>query len=313
MKQIDSDSLQMFKSVSNTMNKNKLIWKDNQLVCDCVDKLNANILIINNAYKGLLETPSIITLKKKELRDKLNSLTFLVKEGLRIYYSLNNMTEDMQVFTFPITKFTRMPDANFYLDSLHISDKAEGLATQLAPIGITPAKIAKLKADLMVFYNLHPERDISIKTRANLVKLIPQKVKETKQMLKKNLDAVVPMYDDDANKSFIITYFLSRKIHAKPGRKKFYSVLIKGTIKDSETKEVLVDVSVEAGVKKKKVISGTDGFFSARIYNKDADVLIFILEGYETLIINIPKKQVNHEVIVNVELKKIVKIEELDI
>ena len=55
-----------------------------------------------------------------------------------------------------------MTDGDFHMEASHISERAEGLSVQLAPIGITPLKIAKLKENLQEFYNLLPQRDYLI-------------------------------------------------------------------------------------------------------------------------------------------------------
>ncbi len=308
MRQIDLSYYSMFRMVNDLMKRNKLIWKDNQLIVDCVDELDTNIKLISKASLGLQNKPSKVTFEKKEIRLTSNKQAFVIKEGLRLYYTMNDMNEEKLMFTFPISRFTKMTDGNFYMEASHIVERAETLSSQLIPIGVTPIKTADLKANLLKFYNKPPEREFTAKTHAALVKLIPAKVKETRLMLRDVLDALLLMYDDDTNHFFVSLYKRTRHRDAKPGRHKYYTVLVKGNVKDVETKLALSDVAVEVGVKKKKVISGEDGFYKVRIYTKDADTITFTKEGYETLTVNIPKKQVKHEVVVNVGMKKVVAV-----
>ena len=305
MRQIDSTYFKMFKLVKNTMAKNKPIWLLNQLIVDCVDLLNTNIDLITTASGELLDKPSYITIAKKDTRISINKQTFIIKEGLRLYYSMNGMTEDMQMFTYPVTKLIRMPDGDLYLEASHIVERAEKLSAQLIPIGITPEKTAKLKANLITFYNIPPIRKYKAKKLAINVKLIPKLVKETAFMLRNSLDALVAMYDEETNKQFVATYKNVRKRNAKPGRHKYYTLLVKGTVKDAETNDVLSEVTIEAGAKKKIVITDTEGYYNVRIYIKDADVITFTKEGYESLTIDIPKKYKDHEVEVNASLKRL--------
>ena len=305
MKLIDQSYLTMFKQVSTFMAKNKLTWQSNLIITNIVIQIDDNIAIINNADQGLQNKPSYITLVKKRLRKSLNKQAFIIKEGLRLYYSLNDMNEDMLMFTYPITKLMRMTDADFYVEASHISERAEALSAQLAPIGITAAKITTLKADLLSFYNKPPEREFTAKTNAAFVKLIPAKVKETRLLIRKQLDALIAMYDDEANHKFIVEYKTARKRNIKPGRHKYYTVLVKGRAIDAETKAVLTDVNIEVGTKKKKAITDTEGYYKVRIYIKDADTITFTKEGYEIITLNIPKKYTNHEVNVSASLNRL--------
>ena len=305
MRALNETYLRMFRVVSSTMEQNKPKWIQSQVIVNCVDKLDANIEILSKAFDLIQDKPTGYTKDKKILRKEIDSSTFLVKEGLRLYYRFNDMIEEMEIFVYPQSKLTRMTDSDLYLEATRVVERAEWLSTQLIPIGISLAKTAKLKSDLVKFYKLPTDREFLSKQISIAIKLIPVKTKETRLMLRDVLDPLIAMFEGEADKIFAAKYKLSRKLVAKPGRHKYYSVLIKGTIKDEYTEKPLSDVEIEAGGKKKKVISGIDGFYKVRIYNKDADKLIFTKEGYETLIIDLSSKQEHHELVVNVEMIKI--------
>ena len=302
MKQLDESSYQMFKAVRDFMNKNKLIWQQNLLIVGCMNDLETNITIIKNASQELMNEPKYITISKKSLRVESNELAFIIKEGLRLYYTINNMSEDMLTFTFPSSRFTLMTDGNFYMEATHIVELAETLSAGLIPIGVTPDKTAMLKGYLQEFRNKPPEREFLLQKRAKLVKLIPKKVKETNWMLKNKMDALVKMYNTKENKEFLSLYKDWRQRIEKPGRRKHYTVLVKGRAIDAETKAFLSEVNIEAGAKKKKVITDAEGLYKVKIYNKDADTITFTKEGYEILTLNIPKANKTHEASVNASL-----------
>jgi hypothetical protein len=285
------------------MNRHKSIWEQNQLIASHVDTLDSNIKIIDKAMQGMCNTPKSITVAKKSLRQELNQNAFIIKEALRLHYTLNSMTEDMQMMTFPISDFTRMTDANFYLKASHIGERADAVATELLVLGVSSAKIAKLKTDLQKFYSLPPEREFVAKTNASLVKLIPQKVKDTQLMLRNMLDALVSIYKDE-HSDFVISYKICRQRTERPGRKKHYALLIYGDLKDAATSLPLANVKVEAGEKKKPTNTNSNGCYTIKIYKKDANFITFSKEGYQSLTLEIPKEYDNHEVIVCGEMSK---------
>ena len=308
MKQIDTSYYKMFVLLSVIMNDNILIWQQNQLIVKCVNQLNANIKIISNASSELRNKPSYVTETKKDLRVDSNKLAFVIKEGLRLYYSINNMSEEMAMFTFPISRFKLMKDGDFYMEATHIVERAEILSNELIPIGVTPVKTAKLKENLQEFYKLPPQRDYLIKRRAKLVKLIPEKVKETRLILRNELDGLMLMYDSKEGLSFVSLYKNCRKRILRTGKHKHYTVLIKGKVKDAETATILVDVTIEAGFKKKKAITDAEGSYKVKIYKKDADTITFTKEGYESLTLNIPKPNKNHEASVIASLNRLLAV-----
>lgn len=305
MRKIDISYYYMFMMVREAMNKHKTIWVQNQLIASHVDTLDSNIKIIDKAMQGLSNTPKSITVAKKSLRQELNQNAFIIKEALRLHYTLNTMTEDRQMMTFPISDFTRMTDANFYLKASRIAERADAVATELLVLGVAPAKIAKLKVDLQKFYNLPPEREFVAKTNASLVKLIPQKVKETQLMLRNMLDALVSIYKDE-HPEFVISYIVSRQKTERPGRKNHYALKVYGDLTDAATSLPLADVKVEAGEKKKPTTTDSMGCYTIKIYKKDAKFITFSKEGYQSLTLEIPKEYDNHEVIVCGEMSKLV-------
>jgi len=305
MKQIDTSYYKMFKLLSIIMNNNILIWQQNLLIVSCINQLNTNIKIISDASQELMNKPSYVTITKKDIRADSNKLAFIIKEGLRLYYSINDMSEDMAMFSFPISRFKLMKDGDFYMEATHIVERAETLSNELIPIGVTPVKTAKLKENLQEFYNLPPQRDYLIKKRAKLVKLIPEKVKETRLMLRNELDGLILMYDSKEDHSFVGLYKDCRKRILKTGKHKHYTVLVKGRAIDAETKAFLNEVTIEAGAKKKKIFTDAEGLYKVKIYKKDADTIIFTKEGYERLTLKIPKPNKNHEASVNASLSRL--------
>jgi len=298
MRNIDLTYYYMFRSVNGCMTKNKLIWEQNQIITSYVNELDTNIHTIDEAETKRSNKASRITLEKKALRTSLNETTFIIKEALRLYYRLHSMTEEMQLLSYPISDLTKMTDANFYMESLHISEKAATLAADLKAIGISVEKITKHKDELQKFYFLQPERDIACKTQAEMVKLIPEKVKECRLMLRNIMDALVSMYKDE-HPDFVLEYKNSRQRQERPGRKKHYSVLVKGVVSDTATLQPLENVVVAAGKKNKQTTSDKNGNYQIKIYKKDADSITFSKEGYQNLTLSLPTEFEHHEVVID--------------
>ncbi|MEI6823219.1 MAG: hypothetical protein WCL51_14910 [Bacteroidota bacterium] len=120
------------------------------------------------------------------------------------------------------------------------------------------------------------------------MKLIPEKVNETRLMLRNELDGLMLMYDSKEDQSFVGLYKNCRKKILRTGKHKHYTVLVKGRVMDAEAKSFLSEVTIEAGVKKKKVITDVEGYYKVRIYIKDASIITFTIDGYESLMLDIP-------------------------
>ena len=140
------------------------------------------------------------------------------------------------------------------------------------------------------------------------MKLIPEKVNETRLMLRNELDGLMLMYDSKEDQSFVGLYKNCRKRILKTGKHKHYTVLVKGRVMDAEAKSFLNEVTIEAGFKKKKVITDAEGSYKVKIYKKDADTITFAKEGYESQTLNIPKPNKNHEASVIASLSRLLAV-----
>lgn len=301
MRKIDLTYYIMFELVNKIIQSNKVIWQSNPIITYHANQLATNINIISDARQITLNKPSNLTLEKKLLRTQLNQSVFLIKEALRLYYGLNNKTEEMQLLSYPISKLSRMTDSGFYFEASQLSFKAEAFTTEIAAIGITAAKIAKMKDDLQKFYQQIPKREYAEKNHAAMVKLIPEKINETRLMLRNVLDSLIMMYNDE-HPEFVNSYKNFRQRNERPGRKKHYSVLIQGNVKDLANLIPLENVSIEAGEKQKQTKTDKNGNYKIRIYKKDANFIKFSIEGYDSITVEIPKEYEKHEVEINCEL-----------
>ena len=312
MREFDDVYFRMFGVVRQILDENKLIWETNPIINDCYSLLDNNIKTLKNADVILMSRPTGITINKKSLRKELNLLTFLIKEALRLYYRINGMEEDMLLLTYPITKLQKMLEDTFYVDAISISKLSIELASEIAPFGITQIMIDKLKDGLTVISGLTPKRDKIWKKYATTVKQIPVIITETRLMLKNILDPLISIYQFDSPK-FCTIYKLSRRRILKPGKHKHYTVTIVGKLSETETTIGISDVIVMAGKKKKVVSTDIKGNYKIKIYIKDADTITFSHEGYETLILNIPKKYIKNQVTVNASLIPNIQIQNIDL
>jgi len=299
----DTVYFNMQNNVRHFMNKNKTIWTGNQIITDCMLTLDSNIKSIQNATKMLLRGKQDITGYKKSLRKELTPLVFMIKESLRLNYRINGSAEDMQVLIYPISKLKLMTENNFYVEACRISKLSIILATELVPLGITQDMIDRLKEGLEDFNELTPKKEKLSKKNTAFIKLIPIKLNETRIMFKEVLDAIISTYML-SSPEFYMGYKLSRRRILKPGKHRHYTVTINGKLTEKETSVAVSDVIVVAGKKKKTAISDIKGIYKIKIYIKDADLITFSRESYETVSLEIPSKHINHAVTVNASLVK---------
>ena len=311
MKIVEESYYKMFGNVSLFMKTNKPIWEQNTHIISCVNQLNGSIGLLKSARVNLLTKPKGFTMEKVVLRKKLNNEVFSIKEAQRLYYRLNNMSEEMLLLTYPLSTLLRKTEDTFYVEASHISETAFTLATQLASFGITQAKIVNLKNDLKRFYELPPQKEKLATTNSNIIKFIPVEIKKCRLMLKNELDGLISIYKNE-QKDFVSGYKLSRRRVNKTGKHKYYTVLVKGKLTETETSVALPDVIIVAGAKKKTTITDIKGNFKIRIYIKDAGTITFSHEGFHPLTIIIPTKYIKNEVIVNASLVKILQVKDIE-
>ena len=311
MKIVEESYYKMFGNVSLFMKTNKPIWEQNTHIISCVNQLNGSIGLLKSARVNLLTTPKGFTMEKVVLRKKLNDSVFSIKEAQRLYYRLNNMSEEMLLLTYPLSTLLRKTEDTFYVEASHISETAFTLATQLASFGITQAKIVNLKNDLKRFYELPPQKEKLATTNSNIIKFIPVEIKKCRLMLKNELDGLISIYKNE-QKDFVSGYKLSRRRVNKTGKHKYYTVLVKGKLSETETSIAISDVIIVAGAKKKTTITDIKGNFKIRIYIKDAGTITFSHEGFHPLTIIIPTKYIKNEVIVNASLVKILQVKDIE-
>ena len=311
MKIVEESYYKMFGNVSLFMKTNKPIWEQNTHIISCVNQLNGSIGLLKSARINLLTTPKGFTMEKVVLRKKLNDSVFSIKEAQRLYYRLNNMSEEMLLLTYPLSTLLRKTEDTFYVEASHISETAFTLATQLASFGITQAKIDDLKDDLKRFYELPPQKEKLATTNSNIIKFIPVEIKKCRLMLKNELDGLISIYKNE-QKDFVSGYKLSRRRVNKTGKHKYYTVLVKGKLSETETSIAISDVIIVAGAKKKTTITDIKGNFKIRIYIKDAGTITFSHEGFHPLTISIPTKYIKNEVIVNASLVKILQVKDIE-
>ena len=271
----------MFKMVSNVMHKNETIWNGNQIIVNCVAQLDNTIIDIDNTNEKLGKTTKIITVGKTSLRKSIANQAFLIKENQRLYYKMNNNIEEMQLLIYPITKINRMTDNDFYLEAIHIYEKAVVMATQLLSYSVTTAMIEKLKADLDIYFEITPERELQSQVNANLIKLLPVKIEECRLMLRNIMGTLVHNYKT-TNSEFVNAYDNSRIRHKRPGSHKHYTIVIKGKVTQINKTNPLAEVSISAGKQKKITTTDINGNYSIKIYTKDADTIIFTHPEFET-------------------------------
>jgi hypothetical protein len=306
MNEIYLPDYKMMNVVKVFLKTNEPIWTTNSVVNNCFNRLSTNIDLINHAKQMLMHSSQDITMPKQIMRNKLNISMFTIKESMRLYHQINGTNEEMLMLEYPISKLKKKTEDTFYVEACHISQRSLGLGALLFPLGITQLMLDTFETDLVEFNAFNPEREIFLEQKKAFVKIIPLKIKETKTMFRTELDSLIATFGNN-NQNFAHAYKIVRKSLKKTGPHKYYSVLIYGKLSNKTTSIAISDVVLVAGKKKKTAITDAKGNYKIRIYTKDADTITFSHKDFETLIIDIPKKQIKHQINLIVSLAPIIK------
>ena len=304
MKKLDSSYVQMYQLVDSILTSNKNIWINNSVISSYVDLLAENIKIIKDTSMQISLLPMGLTITKKKLRLELEDMAFMLKENLRMHFTINHKDDDAKLLDYPKSKLTRMTDDSFYAEIKHIGKIVMQMQTELLVFGIDAIYINNFVDKTDKWFAIKPEREKNINSKTKFVKLIPDKIKETNLLLKKFLDPLMLIYKDSAPE-FYDSYKRCRKRDEVAGRKNHYTVWITGIVNEAGSKLPVSGVSIVAGKKQKQCLSDEKGFFKIKIYKKDADIIRFTKENYIATETAIPKKIVKNEIKIRINMKKI--------
>ena len=302
MKKFELSYYRMFCLVELVLKQYKNIWETNQIISSYVNLLVNNISIISDSDPEFEGSAVVLTAAKKRTRSALEETAFMFKEYLRMHYTINHKDEEARLLDYPRSKLSRMTDDSFYYAIKHIGEHALQRKQEISVFGIETEKIINFGVELEDWFKIKPNREKIAKSRSNHIKMISNKTKETNQLLKKILDPLLMIYKDTAPE-FYKSYKVNRERKEIEGRKNRYTVWITGNVSDAGTKLPVSGVSIVAGKKQKQCLSDEKGFFSIKIYKKDADIIRFSKENFNTLELAIPKKIVKNEIKIKAAMK----------
>jgi hypothetical protein len=302
MKKSELSYYRMFCQVELILDKFKNIWESNQIITSYLGLLKNNISIISDSDPEFKGSAVNLTAAKKRTRSALEETAFMLKEFLRMHYTINHKDEEARLLDYPKSKLSRMTDDSFYYAIKHIGEHALMRQQEISVFGIEAEKIQKFGVDLEDWFKIKPNREKIAKSRANHIKMISSKTKETNLLLKRILDPLMLIYKDTATE-FYNSYIICRKRDEVAGRKNHYTVWITGIVSDADTKLPVSNVSIVAGKKQKQCLSDQKGNFRIKVYKKDADIIRFSIENYNTLEIAIPKKIIKNEIKIKAAMK----------
>lgn len=302
MKKFELSYYRMFCLVELVLKQYKNIWETNQIISSYVNLLVNNISIISDSDPEFEGSAVVLTAAKKRTRSALEETAFMFKEYLRMHYTINHKDEEARLLDYPKSKLSRMTDDSFYYAIKHIGEHALQRKQEISVFGIETEKIINFGVELEDWFKIKPNREKIAKSRSNHIKMISNKTKETNQLLKKILDPLMLIYKDTAPE-FYKSYKVNRERKEIEGRKNRYTVWITGVVCEAGTKLPVSEVSIVAGKKQKQCLSDEKGFFSIKIYKKDADIIRFSKENYNTLELAIPKKIIKNEIKIKAAMK----------
>ena len=302
MKKFELSYYRMFCLVELVLKQYKNIWETNQIISSYVNLLVNNISIISDSDPEFEGSAVVLTAAKKRTRSALEETAFMFKEYLRMHYTINHKDEEARLLDYPKSKLSRMTDDSFYYAIKHIGEHALQRKQEISVFGIETDKIQKFVVELEDWFKIKPNREKIAKSRSNHIKMISNKTKETNQLLKKILDPLMLIYKDTAPE-FYKSYKINRERKEIEGRKNRYTVWITGIVSEAGTKLPVSEVSIVAGKKQKQCLSDEKGFFSIKIYKKDADIIRFSKENYITQESAIQKKIVKNQIKIKAAMK----------
>ena len=302
MKKFELSYYRMFCLVELVLKQYKNIWETNQIISSYVNLLVNNISIISDSDPEFEGSAVVLTAAKKRTRSALEETAFMFKEYLRMHYTINHKDEEARLLDYPKSKLSRMTDDSFYYAIKHIGEHALQRKQEISVFGIETEKIINFGVELEDWFKIKPNREKIAKSRSNHIKMISNKTKETNQLLKKILDPLLMIYKDTAPE-FYKSYKINRERKEIEGRKNRYTVWITGIVSEAGTKLPVSEVSIVAGKKQKQCLSDEKGFFSIKIYKKDADIIRFSKENYITQESAIPKKIVKNQIKIKAAMK----------
>lgn len=306
MTRLQGEYLEMFVVVKSTLMKFQAVWQTNSIVSTNVASLQAFIDDINainpkradKKHRGGTRP----THTANDLRGKLTSVGFRVKEALKIYYGINGMDNDERLFTYAKSKLVRMTKSDFYVAISGIIDRGTPLQAQLAPLGVTPQIIASLTQDAGKYYDLIFVKSTEAELQKGLTVTLADKINQCRLLLRNKMDSIIGTYEFSQPEMWS-TYRILRRIWHVGGKRHYYSVIISGKVSDSATKSPLTAVSITPETKGKPAVSDDEGKFTVKMYKKDAKALLLKLDGYEDLRYELPAEVKEHKMRVDVKMK----------
>jgi len=292
----------MFKAVEAGLTKYQLVWQNNSIVSANVTLLRAYIQDINAINLKRMYVTTGITKTANDLRTTLNSEVFRMKEALKIYYGINNLSDDERMFTYAKSKLVRMTKNDFYVAMMGIIDRATPLQAQLAPMGITPQKLTTLTQDAAKYYQLIFFKNDTFEQKKGYTATLAKKINDCRLMLRNKMDSIMGTFEMN-EPEMCWWYKNSRRIIRTGGKRNYYTVIISGKITDSATKLPLAGVNITCETKGKPAVSDDMGKYTVKMYKKKAKAIVLKLEGYDDLRFALPAELKEHKMKVDLKMK----------
>ncbi len=305
MKETEDVYYVMFKGLYIHLIKNKSIWENNFVISDAVIQIGDTVSAMEFAKLRKMRSTKDFTEERKSLRKDNTPMAFQIKEMLRVYYRINNQSENMQLLEYPITYLKKLPENDFIMTVRRILETAVAKSAVLIPLGITPSMTAKVAESINKLYVLKPKKEFEDKSIHDQIVLTPVMIRNCRLMLKNILDSLIETYSQQFP-DFCNKYKLLRKRRKRTGSHRKYKLAISGKLTDAVTGRPLADVVVIVGLKKIATVTDSKGNYTIKVYKKDATTIKFISsEYYNELTKDIPKTYKKDAVIINAELTTI--------
>ena len=255
--------------------------------------LNAAFLAAFNIFKAKLSTLITtvtsesqvikgIAVDKKVLKQNLCQTTADIAAIVYAYASAINNNTLKQSVDFPYTELYRIKDDLLAPTCQNVYNAASGLATPLAPYGITPAMLTAFQAAITDYSVAVPKPRTAKSVKSTYTKNIGIAMKDIDLLLNDQLDKLVIAFKP-TKPDFFNSFNTARKI-IDPNST---TTQLKGKVTDSATKLVIKGANIEIiGATTVNVLSNKLGNYIKKPLEHGNYKITITMDGYEPITVD---------------------------
>ena len=208
----------MFLSIQLHFKNHVTAWNTNIPIVNTIEKFNICIEALNETFMLQSGNNTGIALDKKTIREHLETQAHILSSGATAYATFDQLPELVLKTKYTLSVLKRLRDAELQSIATNLATNVEPVLPALAPYGITPDTIARLRATIHLFAaNINKPKESSELKKKATAKMVVL-IKEASLLLKTQLDLLIVGLQS-TEPSFVSLYTSLRRIR-KPNRTK---------------------------------------------------------------------------------------------